>query len=254
MEEGGIDMDINQMKSVDKLKTDTYIVAYIDLLGVTQKIASENNQFAMNSLHSLYLQSIEYTKRIAIEEYRDIKFKVFSDNIIIAKKLSSEPEQRMREIKSLFICTGHFQARAAGDPIGWLMRGGISIGELFVDDVMVWGKALLRTYFLESKVANYPRIIVDDSVINEINGKKEVNDYVKRDFDGLYFLNYLIDCDLVNEYSEMLINGFNKVQESIGGKLDEKIYQKLYWHMDYVNFMMDSQGNNKKLQLSINSL
>ena len=43
-------------------KTGTYIVGYIDLLGVTNKINSEEQQFAMNKLYNLYTFSIGATK------------------------------------------------------------------------------------------------------------------------------------------------------------------------------------------------
>lgn len=63
-------------------KTDTYIVAYIDLLGVTNRIKAEDQQLAMNKLHNLYTFSIDITKQVQIEKNKDIIFKIFSDNII----------------------------------------------------------------------------------------------------------------------------------------------------------------------------
>lgn len=206
----------------------------------------------MNKLHNLYTYSIDITNKIQIEEYKDIQFKIFSDNIIIAKKISSEPEQRMRDIRCLLICAGSFQARAAGDSVGWLMRGGISIGQLFIDEVMVWGDALLTSYYLEDKIANYPRIILDKSVINAIAQNKQLNVYIRKDFDNLFFLNYLNNCDCHN-YGEMLMNGFEKMQTDAKERLNENIYQKLCWHMNYVNSIIDSQGDkkDKKYQLSM---
>ena len=141
-------MLINQNADAYSRKTDTYIVAYIDLLGITNKIKSTDQQLAMNILHNLYTFSINVTKEVQIEENKDIRFKIFSDNIIIAKKISSKTKQRKRDIRSLLMCAGHFQELAASDCVGWLMRGGISIGQLFIDDVMVWGEALLKAYYL----------------------------------------------------------------------------------------------------------
>lgn len=246
-------MLINQAVDAYDRKTDTYIVAYIDLLGVTNKIIATDQQLTMNKLHNLYTYSMDITRRIQIEEYRDIQFKIFSDNIIIAKKISSEPEQRMRDIRCLLMCAGSFQARAAGDSVGWLMRGGISIGQLFIDEVMVWDDALLTSYYLEDKIANYPRIILDKSVINEIAQDKQLSIYIRKDFDNLYFLNYLNNCDCHN-YGTMLMNGFEKMQADAKKKLNEKIYQKLCWHMNYVNSMITSQDNTKdnKFQLLMN--
>ncbi len=80
-------MYVNQ--SIDKYdrKTEKYIVAYLDLLGITNRIHSiEYQELAMNKLHNLYTFSMRLTEEIQIEEFKEIKFKIFSDNIIIAKK------------------------------------------------------------------------------------------------------------------------------------------------------------------------
>ena len=68
-------MLINQNADAYSRKTDTYIVAYIDLLGITNKIKSTDQQLAMNILHNLYTFSINVTKEVQIEENKDIRFK-----------------------------------------------------------------------------------------------------------------------------------------------------------------------------------
>lgn len=174
--------------SIDKYdrKTEKYIVAYLDLLGITSKIRSiEHQELAMNKLHNLYTFSMRLTEEIQIEEFKEIKFKIFSDNIIIAKKVSKESEQAVKDIRSLLMCAGHFQELAASDRVGWMLRGGITIGNLFIDDTMLWGDALVKSYLLEDKVANYPRVIIDDIVVNEIVRNQNLSDYVRQDFDGL---------------------------------------------------------------------
>lgn len=243
-------MLINQSVDAYDRKTDTYMVAYIDLLGVTNKIKAADQQLAMNILHNLYTFSINATHKIQIEENRDIQFKIFSDNIIIAKKISSEIEQRKRDIRSLFMCAGHFQELAASDSVSWLMRGGISIGQLFIDDVMVWGEALLKSYYLEDKVANYPRIIIDKNVVAEIIQDNKLSEYIRKDFDNLYFLNFLNDCHFCGE---MLMNGFKNMQKEIGKNIDEKTYQKFCWHMNFVNSELDRKNEKKdrKYRLSL---
>lgn len=49
------------------------------------------------------------------------------------------------------MCAGHLQELTVNNSVGWLLRGGIAIGQLFIDDVMVWGDALLKAYYLENK-------------------------------------------------------------------------------------------------------
>lgn len=235
-------MLINQNVDDYNRKTDTYIVAYIDLLGITNKIKAADQQLAMNKLHNLYTFSIDITKKIQIKENKDIQFKIFSDNVIIAKKLSDVEVQRKRDIGNLLMCAGSFQKQAASDSVGWLLRGGISIGQLFIDDVMVWGEALLKSYYLEDKVANYPRIIIDKSVINEIDKDSELSEYIRKDFDGLYFLNFLNNCHFCGE---MLMDGFEIMQREIGKSIDEKTYQKFCWHMNFVNSELDRKNEKK---------
>lgn len=243
-------MLVNQNVDAYDRKTGTYIVAYIDLLGVSNKIKAADQQLAMNKLHNLYTFSVDLTKDIQIDENKDIQFKIFSDNIIIAKKLSNEIFQRKKDIRSLLMCAGHVQELAASDSVGWLLRGGISIGQLFIDDVMVWGEALLKSYYLEDKIANYPRIIIDKNVVNEINQDSQLSEYIRKDFDNLYFLNFLNNCHFCGQ---MLMNGFEKMQKEVGKSIDEKTYQKFCWHMNFVNSELDRKNEKKdrKYRLSM---
>jgi hypothetical protein len=59
---------------------------------------------------------------------------------------------------------------AAGS--GFLVRGGVSFGDLVHDDECVFGPALNRAYELESKIADKPRVIVDRVVVEDYEGAK----------------------------------------------------------------------------------
>lgn len=239
----GVAMLVNQNAGNYDRKTEEYIVAYLDLLGITKRIeATGQQELAMNKLHNLYTFSMNLTKKIQIEENKDIKFKIFSDNIIVAKRISTDKEQRKKDIGSLLACVGHFQELAASDGVGWMLRGGITIGNLFVDDVMVWGEALIKAYCLEDKVANYPRVIIDEKVIKETTNFKQLEQYICKDSDGLYFLNYLANCHFCGQ---MLMEGFEMMKKEIGHKFDEKLMQKFYWHMTFINKELDKKNEEK---------
>src|SRR5438876_10132066 len=47
----------------------------------------------------------------------------------------------------------------------FLLRGGITVGDICHDDEVVFGPGLNRAYELESKVAVVPRIVVDEEVL-----------------------------------------------------------------------------------------
>lgn len=245
-------MFVNQNADAYDRKTDTYIVAYIDLLGMTNRIKKADQQLVMNKLYNLYSFSVKLTKEIQIKENQNIRFKIFSDNIIIAKSLSTETEQRKRDIRSMLMCAGRFQELTVSDSVGGLLRGGISLGQLFIDDMMVWGDALLKAYYLEDKIANYPRIIIDKNVVDEIMRDNQLNEYLRQDFDNLYFLNFLNNCHFCGE---MLMNGFHIMQKEVGNSIDEKTYQKFSWHMNFVNSELDRKNERKdrwyRLSMSI---
>ena len=99
-------------------------MAYLDILGITNRIKGKDEKgLALNKLYNLYTHTIKTTKMIQIQENKDIQFKIFSDNIIIAKRVSEDKEQRMKDIRSLLMCAGHLQELAASDSVGWMLRG-----------------------------------------------------------------------------------------------------------------------------------
>ncbi len=86
-----------------------------------------------------------------------------------------------------------------------LMRGAITIGPLIHEEDKVFGPALERAYRLETEAAQYPRIIIDPHIIRRARLTQDLGashhdpdqdiaylmDFLKRDRDGLYFINYL---------------------------------------------------------------
>ena len=86
-----------------------------------------------------------------------------------------------------------------------LRRGAVTVGSLHHEEDQVFGPALVRAYYLETDVAQYPRIIVDPRLIHRMNSTEDfvadqhdhdqershIADCLKRDRDGIYFIDYL---------------------------------------------------------------
>lgn len=234
-------MMINENADNYDRETTEYIVAYLDLMGVATRMKNDVNaqKIAMNKLHNLYTFNMNSSKEIAMEGYKDIQFKIFSDNIIIAKKLSGDPKTRTQDIKCLFNCVANFQCASVTDCVGWLVRGGISIGKLYIDETMVWGQALLRTYELENSIAIFPRVIIDSNILSELLDNDELKEYLSKDFDNMHFLNYLYIQHFGGRFLE---NGFRLMVNELNGRYSDRVYQKLYWHMNYVNKELDRKN------------
>lgn len=239
-------------------KTETYIVAYLDILGVTSRMQLQNTSQVepLNKLYNLYtfvMELVEENK--GIKKLEGIEFKIFSDNVIIAKKLSANPSEQILEIESVFNWVSHFQASAVGDGVGWLVRGGITIGDFFINETIVWGNALLRAYELENSIAIYPRVIIDTAILSKISNQKILSDYLRTDVDGMYFLNYM---NIWHFAGEVVAGGFEKMKieaRNADGQYSDRVYQKLYWHMKYINSELNrkAERKDKKYRLRLES-
>ncbi|MBE6358194.1 MAG: hypothetical protein E7057_02980 [Lentisphaerae bacterium] len=178
----------------EPLKQTPHIVAFLDFLGASEKMRDpkENNKF---------LQSINYVYSFANYIHKDmkksyksnIKIKIFSDNIIIATEI-----QDTKNIMGYFANIEHFSLLLYMNALlnHNIIRGAISIGNLYMDDTLVYGEALLNAFNGESKIANYPRIIIERTIFDYISKEMlnlcnflEVDEVIREDIDGELYLN-----------------------------------------------------------------
>lgn len=112
-----------------------------------------------------------------------------------------------------------------------VFRGGITYGNVYYDENknMFFGDAINRAYRYESKVAKYPRIVLDEYVAEEVlkytekinkrtelrknDGSLSFDDHigcmVRLDSDGAYYLNYFNSIQHGRDYSR-ITNKSNK--------------------------------------------
>ena len=182
------------------------------------------------------VQFTENEKRLA-SSYNRIKTKIFSDNIVLTIPLDSEHD--IDGITCLLKFVAIFQHYAAIQS-NWLIRGGITIGELFIDDLLVWGPGLVRAYKLEDSIAIFPRIIIDRNIL-EIIGANHFFFY--QDIDDQFFLNFLNfmayrDSENNDNFIAVIQKSFDGLLAEIrisDGKYDERAHQKLQWYKNYIN-------------------
>jgi hypothetical protein len=84
---------------------------------------------------------------------------------------------------------------------GFFIRGAIVKDDLYHDDKMVFGKALVRAYRLETSVAEYPRVMVAQEVVRDV---RKIDDatakrLLRQSEDGPIFLHLLraIEMDML---------------------------------------------------------
>jgi hypothetical protein len=131
------------------------VVAFYDILGWRAEIENAGtDQKKIGNLRRLILQ---HARLLRLPVKSPVNVSTFSDNVVI----SSVPHKDLtpfflREMATLQLMTAS---------MGFLLRGGIAVGDIIHDEEVVFGPALTRAYELESTVAVYPRIVVDEPVL-----------------------------------------------------------------------------------------
>ena len=179
-------------EDIDELKLEHYFIAYIDFLGMKNMMNSDNSLDFLKILHQLYDNTISGINAIKKELFiNDIKIKIFSDNIIFAIKIPKNNKNSFWFSLNNFInLMSIFQMEAL--MCGFTLRGGITKGELFFNDIYTYGPAIIRAYDLESKNAIYPRIVIDPLLIEDYKSLNIERMCILKDFDDLFYIDYLI--------------------------------------------------------------
>lgn len=176
------------------------LLSYLDVLGFRERITkSKESIYEVQQTYALLHQmKRQYSAMRRFEPNSDAKtprsvshFRNFSDLII-----------RVTELNKQYVLADYlnfeFMALAGTQCnyvcYGDLLRGAMCIGDLYIDEDVTFGPALVEAYTLESTVAVFPRIVIDKEVIRRARHEADEpiwNDFVARGEDGVYFLDYL---------------------------------------------------------------
>ena len=186
-----------------------YYVAYFDVLGY--KDAFKKSEDVSAKLIESIESSIDLMKKIVsihnttfgelTEKVPEIEYKVFSDNVLICYKEMKDDLSALSLVSFLRLVATIQRIFFEGYHL--IVRGGITKGHLYLTKDFVGGKALIDAVELES-TAVYPRIVVDDCILSDLNPKIQ-NVFLKKFIetpcqdllvkstdDDKFFLNYII--------------------------------------------------------------
>ena len=184
-----------------KLTYKRYAIAYIDILGTKKAIESLNSKDLIQRFNNVFLiEKAIIENDLFNEKHKSVKVKIFSDNICIAVEIKDSDKEHEKLAWLASDCRD-FQRHVFKNYGNFLIRGGITIGDLYIDDTFVLGPGLIDAYKLESQKAKFPRIIVDEryaekamlhlkDACSRMNEGKEKCAIIKDD-DGVCFLDYL---------------------------------------------------------------
>lgn len=172
---------------------------YIDILGT-----NHTNEKSLLEIISFFNKSKSNFNIITTPKQNSTEYKIipeissFSDHIVISlpeeTKIIGDSFMDKRFVLDKLLEYGQFIHQRALES-GMLVRGAITLGPLIHEGNVVIGTALNEAVKLEEKTAVYPRVIASSSIMNllssELQGFKGAIPLI-RDFDGLYYIDYLI--------------------------------------------------------------
>ena len=235
-------------------RTRLSIVAYFDLLGFTQQIRDADEQGRSDELLQRLAAFIKdwygqdgvlHDKWSRTEDGRPSReVRAFTDDVVMAHPLDydEEGEAEMAGIQ------GHLsllQMAFAFD--GFFLRGGLAVGDVYVDSTIVYGKAFLDAVEAEKK-ANWPRIVFARSAIEYVHKHLGYYGSVKSapakrhifiDEDGEWVLDYLEDVRQ-DRTEPPIFDWLKKHRDVVAQKLKEfaltpRILAKYQWVARYHN-------------------
>lgn len=246
----------------ENLKYEKRLIAFIDILGFRELIKdSERNIATLEILYEVInfyknwekpeswnLRTIEIeedAQKRGLERF-DLSGKstctCFSDSIIVSIQVS---DSDINAIFSTLIANISY----IGSYIiqkGILFRGAITLGNIIhQDNGIILGQGFIDAYNLESKLASFPRIIISDKLISELNypleakrNKYPYHQYLTRDKDGCIGFNQLKYFEVVQSWTKMndeiQRDALNKIRKVIIKGLDSSfespsIHEKYQW-------------------------
>ena len=157
-----------------------YYVAYFDILGYKKSFEKSKEIFAqlVESIESSIdmMKDLVSIHNTTFGKIPEIEYKIFSDNVLIGYRETKEPLSELSLVSFLRLVATI--QRIFFEKANSIVRGGITKGPLYLTKDFVGGKALIDVVGIEES-AVYPRIVVDDCILNELNSFKMQNDLFK---------------------------------------------------------------------------
>ncbi len=247
---------------------------FIDILGFAQRIQSAFEAGRGGEALEIYYESVAKKIRELIVPGPDDDnpitprawdAKVFTDNVVLGYALWSDHGQN--EFGNAVLQAADYQLQLALS--GVFCRGGMAIGDLFMDEFTAFGPAMIDAYRLESQVADFPRIVLSNEVVALAQKYTKFylepayspeNSNVLIDVDGVAFINYLDELCGVDDggyflYADSLASHRDNImRQLVDNRKTPKIWAKYRWVASYHNWYCDQvsmyRGYHGDLQIS----
>lgn len=211
---------------IEELKFEYSIVGFLDILGFSAMVKSDTNGTTPKFLH-IFKDVFEELESIASSSSPTVK--MFSDSIIIEAELSSNNLLSVIDVSA--------QLQRLFLKRGILLRGGVAHGKHYSKKNIMFSEALINAYLIESKMARFPRIVIEENLLSYIwhhaDTDNELRDEFKKklivDRDKAKFVDFLSDENIVSLSSSIKSCLLTNITP------EETVLEKMRWLIDYHN-------------------
>lgn len=230
----------------------TSYCVFVDLLGFRHEIRAAVSSGSEKEVFDQFMSVVEpeiQRTMMPQEDEGDDRFprcwdaKVFTDNVVLGYPIHSHGESEFGFALTQLL---EFQLHLALE--GYFVRGGWSVGLLFMNQNTIYGSALLDAYDLEQEHAVYPRVILSEGVKDFVYHHMAFYaehppqcQHLLCDANGMLMTNYLSEV-IGDEWIEW--DWLVKHAKQISLRLEQysgtkKVFAKYEWLAAYHNFFCD---------------
>jgi hypothetical protein len=241
-------------KQKRNLEYSLHLISYIDILGFRELVAEKSPNFISKAIRRV----IETTAPDAqIMKRNRENYINFSDLIVHTVPILSSANKKFQDGLAFVEINSLALAQAALIEEDLLIRGALTLGNIERTYGVLFGPGLISAYELEQHHAQFPRIVVDPDLFealkevpllraHEYTEEMEyISKWVKRDDDGIIFIDYLggmQDEGEPGDYLAFLMVHKEFVEKNIAKfKDDRRVLTKYLWLKKYHNAVVKTR-------------
>jgi hypothetical protein len=235
----------------NRIKYKHSIVSFFDILGF-RKLIQNSSAETIYKILEIFKNQSKHDDEVA--SLFKMKFTNFSDCVVRSVDfIGNEAEYPIKILFSELIDLVHIQCSLIYENI--LIRGAISVDEIYHSNQTVFGPGLVKAYLMENFDAKYPRIILKKNLIDSLSkifkteseqdDIKQILSLLRSEQNNFYYLDYLRvisnEADHHTDFVRFLDHHKNLIVENYSLATKPRVIDKYVWlaeyHNDVVYFM-----------------
>lgn len=248
------------------MKVENRIVCFIDILGfssVVEGFEKTQDISVIEKIRDAFDYSLKvitnafdiggpsdyYKKKGVTEEHfatlkRELLFRSFSDNVIITLPYTESRVNFFTRLHLIILFSNTFQYNMTSK--GIYTRGGISFGSFYSDENIIFSTALINAYNLEKNIAQFPRIVIDQKIIEKIIREKSkithlsIFNFIYTDWENVAFLSPFSYDDEAAKEMESAMNDI--IARQLKGISNTSDFMKLYEQVKPYKTILDQNA------------